>query len=175
MLTDTYIDNTGKGGPTLLKSGGTFEFTFDTLKPATSQTTYVTPWAAREMIQDLLKADWDNEEKGDKIIAVEFDKQALLQILSQNGCEGIRFSLCRFNERDTLVAFGISGDGTLIGEEMFLESFVPASAAPPPGSEQGHGITLRAFKEKLARKSGEGFTGNPGDVTDMLIKHKFGV
>lgn len=157
LTTDTFISiTTGSGLERIEASKGiTQNFSLDIKPTNIKQNTLVTPWGGKEMIKDLFASVWKNPAHDDDVLAVEFDRQTLMLILSQNGCEGIRFSFCQFNNKKTLVAFGIEQSGKLIAEDMFKEDFDRTSplAEPPPGSEQGHGITLKEFKTIIEEKA----------------------
>lgn len=149
-----------------VKTSTAQEFSLHVEVPPVSQNTMVTPWAAREMIREFFVDIWDDAHKQNEPIGVAFDKQTLNLILAQNGCEGIRFSFCKFEGAKTLVAFGTNKDGKFIGEPMFKKDFAKNTVeVPPPGSEQGHKTTLKEFKETI----GEELYPNFDKITDEFI------
>lgn len=83
-------------------------------------------------------------------IAVEFGKEALLRILTQEGCEGIRFAFCKnHDDENSIIALGIEIDSAspvnsqLIKNGVFTRTSRPAAAEDDPmAEEKGHGITL---------------------------------
>lgn len=157
LTTDTFISlgNENKPERTEASKGNKQNFSLDINSPNINQNTLVTPWGGKEMIKELFASVWNDPAHDEDILAVEFDRQTLMLILSQNGCEGIRFSFCKFNNKTTLVAFGVEQSGKLIGEEMFKEDYNSKTPLldPPPGSEQGHGITIKEFKTKIENKA----------------------
>jgi hypothetical protein len=157
LTTDTFISTNGQNRPerTEASKGELQSFNLDFNSPATSQNTLVTPWGGRQMIKELFSNILEDVAHENDTLAVEFDRQTLMLILSQNGCEGIRFSFCKFNGTTTLVAFGIEETGKLIGEDMFKEGFDPASEPKGAilGGEEGHGITIKEFKEEIRKRN----------------------
>lgn len=128
------------------------------------QNTLVTPAAGREMIREYFKDIWNESTKQGEIIGVDFDKQTLQLILSQNNCAAIRFIFCKFQGETTLVGFGTDDAGKLLGEEMFK----PSAAKGDPsvlGGEQGHKTTLGEFKKAV----GEPLAPDFGKLADTYI------
>ncbi len=170
ITTDTFISLNGSGSPerTDASKGIKQNFSLDINSPTTNQNTLVTPWGGKEMIKELFASVWNDPAHDEDILAVEFDRQTLMLILSQNGCEGIRFSFCKFNNKTTLVAFGIEQSGKLIAEQMFKEDFDRTTPLfdPPPGSEQGHGITIKEFKTIIENKAAN---KSISEITDQFF------
>lgn len=109
----------------------------------------VTPAACRHMIDELFKSDLENiTEKGNEPYAVEFGKDSLLRILSQSGCEGIRFAFCKkpIDGTKTLVAIGIDSKGRAIKLEYFTKFTL---SYPPVLEEKGNGKSLRQYVDEL--------------------------
>ncbi len=158
ISTDTFITNdpTSPTNPSPQRIPPTSNlnqfFNLEHLVPGTFTNTLVTPWASSQMIKDQFINIWQDPNRQNEKIAVEFDKKTLLLLLSQNGCEGLRFSFCKFNDDITLVANGIDATGKLIAEEMFKDGYKPNTSTPPPlGAEEGHGITLKDFKATIQK------------------------
>jgi hypothetical protein len=81
----------------------TGEFTYDTQGGITGQGDPITADAAAEMLGRWQKAIPDAQET-----YVDFGKETLLLLLSQAGCEGIRFYFCKnHNDAFSLVLIGI--------------------------------------------------------------------
>lgn len=170
LTADTFISTNEQNKPERVNAskGLKQDFSLDLNQPVTVQNTLVTPWAGKEMIKEMFANIWESPEHDNDTLAVEFDRQSLMLILSQNGCEGIRFNFCKFNKKTTLVAFGIDKDSKLIGEEMFKEKFDTKimGGDPPPGSEEGHGITKRQFRELISERENN---KNISDITDHFF------
>lgn len=172
LTTDTFISTNAANKPerTNASKGIKQSFNLDINSPISIQNTLVTPWGGKEMIKELFKDVWEKPEHDNDTLAVEFDRQTLMLILSQNGCEGIRFSFCKFDGKTTLVAFGIEQSGRLIGEEMFKDNYNNVAAEPPPGSEQGHGITKKEFRDVI---EAENIGITPGELSDKFFSYTF--
>ncbi len=109
----------------------------------------VTPAACRHMIDEFFKSELENlVTKGHEPYAVEFGKDSLLRILSQSGCEGIRFAHCKkpTDGTKTLVAIGIDAEGRAIKLEHFTKFTLNF---PPVLEEKGNGKSLQQYVDEL--------------------------
>ena len=114
-----------------------------------------TPKACAELIFQKLP---DYKDKT-QTMACEFSKAALLIILQQEGCEGIRFTFCRAIADNTvlasesLVAFGLTSDGSAIGAEHYLIGGKAAANVPMPVAlEKGNKLTVEDIEKFLGVK-----------------------
>lgn len=168
LNTDTFINLDEDGQPVKQIGTSSLNFTFDANPPEGHVNTFVTPWACREMIYKKFESIWEDAARQNDLVGVEFDRQSLMLILAQNGCEGIRFSFCTYNGHTTLVAFGIENTGKLIAEEMFKGDFIAGDKKPVPGSEEGHGLTLAEFKKLIGADKAD-FTPDFDKITDQFF------
>lgn len=93
-----------------------------------------TPVAAAQLIYQKAIDDAKMAKTGsDPILAIEFGRDSLLRILSQKGCEGVRFAFCKtlgdngqiVNEI-SLVAMGLDLDGRLLNPGSFKKDYKPS-------------------------------------------------
>ncbi len=126
----------------------------------------ITPEASRKMIFDFFGNSIANYFKINpkaalpefidflkkENISVEFGKEALLRILTQEGCEGIRFSYCKNHKGESsIVAMGIENDksnpgkASLIKKAEFQRTAGAFTAEDPMSEEKGHGITFSEY------------------------------
>lgn len=77
--------------------------------------------ACRQMIERRFQRELEEPTAfGNEISAYEIGKEAILMILFQEGCEGIRFIHCINDEGEkSLVAMGIASNGKPLKPEMF--------------------------------------------------------
>lgn len=146
-------------------------------KSAVSPTSFgetVTTKACREMIKNKFEAEIaDLPANADKVYAVEFGREAILEILSQEGCEAIRFAFCKLDKgegflEDSIVAIGIKSNQRPIKEEYFTENFAGNFLIDPPMvKERGNGKRLSEFVQEL---SGASLDVNSINLTDKLFK-----
>jgi hypothetical protein len=117
-----------------------------------------TPRAASHLIFEKLNQFKLGDEN--KMMAIEFSKSSLLQILLQEDCEGIRFTRCMgLNEsgqidpaEESLVAIGLDSTGKPIGHEFFTEGYVnPGNKPVPIAKEKGNKVKVSAIRMELQR------------------------
>lgn len=118
----------------------------------------------------------------DRVIATEFSKAALLQILMQEDCEGIRFTICkRLNDdgdiepdEESLVALGINSKGEPIGKRFFKlgkEADAPGTAGV---DAQGAADVMPIAKEKGNRVTAKDvITEMRGENTNAAFEKAF--
>ncbi len=122
----------------------------------------ITLVAAQEMVgryhQLLRNRLTEAREKGtedeilDEVVAVTFGKETLLLLLSQAGCEGIRFYLCKNQDhRTSLVMVGIDGERSDLSATGQKGVLLEWSAGDPYTfmDEVGGPKTLRDFKSPV--------------------------
>lgn len=116
-----------------------------------------TPKAAAELIRQKLN-EYTKPEDATKTMAVEFSKSALMQILAQEDCEGIRFTFCKgindadgsVNTDESLVALGLDGKGKPLGGDFYKSDVTPSATLSMPLSiEKGNKITVQDLKNEL--------------------------
>jgi hypothetical protein len=116
--------------------------------PLTTHGMIFTPNACSELIFKKLQEFGPGDK--DKTMATGFSKSALLQILQQEDCEGIRFTICKgvdsngdFDKNDSLVAFGLDSKGDAIGAEHYLRNrTAPLTSPVPLAAEKGNILTV---------------------------------
>jgi hypothetical protein len=124
------VDYKSKTGFFIPKNG--VEYRFDSDSAAYYGNTF-TPCAAAQLV--YLKALDDARAtytESDPILAIEFGRDSLLRILSQKGCEAVRFAFSKtYNDEGkitnelSLVAMGLDENGQLLRPESFKEDFEP--------------------------------------------------
>jgi hypothetical protein len=153
---------------------------FDLAESLLNRGATFTPKAASQLIYAKIDQLIKNNEL-DTVIATEFSKAALLQILMQEDCEGIRFTVCkRLNdngniepEEESLVALGIDSKGVPIGKK----SFKIGSGAQGP-NEQGADLKggadgMPIAKEKGNRVTARDINSEMGENTNAAFEKAF--
>jgi hypothetical protein len=109
----------------------------------------ITKAAANKMISDYIIENIDNQTQN---LSIEFGKETLFQLLSQDRCESIKFYFCVNHEgKKSLVAIPMKSDRstvvmyTIDGEEI-------------SGSEVGGGESIREYLQRA---------GNPLDPSKI--------
>lgn len=124
--------------------------------------------AARKMIQNRFEGELKNPSGlGSQISAYDIGKEAILMILLQEGCEGIRFIPCiNPDNENSLVAMGIKSDRKPMREENFALSKLNL-----PKSENDPIIIEKIGKTSVASLIDE-FDKNPpfipGDISEKI-------
>lgn len=119
--------------------------------------TAFTPKAASHLIYEKII---ELEAAGEtETMAVQFSKVALLEILMQDGCEGIRFVKCKAMTpdnsginptEDSLVAMGLNINGELIGKEWYDQSKSNLGDGPMPiAIEKGNTASTSKIKKEI--------------------------
>jgi hypothetical protein len=136
----------------VLKDG----FDYVITSPLLNHGTTFTPKAASELIfAKVIELEPDIAAGKDKTMAIEFSKLALLQILMQDDCEGIRFVECKGIKPDgsidkddeSLVAIGIDSKGVPLGADHFRQGSVNMDSKPIPlTKEKGNKIKASTIR-----------------------------
>lgn len=116
----------------------------------------------------LIDAYWRDNRKPEDNVAIDFDKQSILTILSQENCSGIRFYFCKKEDNTiSLVLVGINGEndlnyengrGTIMPTEDIISNSLPDEVEIQPTiiMEVGGPKRFEDFKNKEFVSSGFG-------------------
>jgi len=133
---------------------------YDVTSPLLNHGTTFTPRAASELIfAKVIELEADIAAGKDKKMAIEFSKLALLQILMQDDCEGIRFVECKGinpdgtinNQEESLVALGIDSKGVPLGSDLFRQDATNQDNKPLPlTKEKGNKIMASTIRGAIS-------------------------
>lgn len=136
-------------GKDFMQPANGVEYSFESSGPSYYGNTF-TPRACAELIYQKVKTDLTEIKKGaDPILAIEFGRDSLFRILSQEGCEAIRFTFCKtlddqgkISEEESLVAMGLDSTGQLLKPNFYKEknSTTINGMTPPLAEEKGNKV-----------------------------------
>lgn len=153
-LFDVIDFNSNTGSFEELKDGLIYEI-------PSNMSTYGTTFTPNAVSHMIYSKVLELESKGitDEVMGIEFSKLALLEILMQDGCEGIRFVKCKaLNadnsgislEEDSLVAMGLDSNGELIGKSWYNQNNKTLLLDPMPiAKEKGNTTLIATIKKEM--------------------------
>ena len=102
-----------------------------------------------------------------EVVSGIYGRDTLLHILQQEGCEGVMYIYCRFEDKNSIVIFGVDAEGKPVGEENTLNK--DDGPNPVIYEVKGDGKTRAQVLDFIKKREEQGIVNDKKGLTLAAI------